>query len=76
INTLTNMAAVISGNLDHVTVVNLATQLVAAEIPLPHGSRPLGIGIDNVLNRAVIAENGLASSQRNGSVLVINLPAP
>jgi DNA-binding beta-propeller fold protein YncE len=76
INTRTNMAAVISGNLDHVTVINLATQLVAAEIPLPSGSRPLGIGIDYTLNRAVIAENGLASTQRNGSVLVIDLPTP
>ena len=76
INPLTNMAAVISGNLDHVTVINLATGLVAAEIPLPRGARPLGIGIDNALNRAVIAENGLASSQRNGSLLVIGLPTP
>jgi DNA-binding beta-propeller fold protein YncE len=76
INPDTNMAVVISKLADRISVVNLTTKLVAAELPLPPGVHPLGVGIDRQLNRAVIAENGLASSNRNGTVLVAELPSP
>ena len=75
INPLTNMAAVTTRFVNRVTVINLAAKLVMAEIPLPEGVSPLGVGIDHQLNRAVIAENGLVSNRRNGSLLVVQLPA-
>jgi hypothetical protein len=76
INSDTNMAVIISKLADRISVINLATKLVAAELPVPPGVRPLGIGIDRQLNRAVIAENGLGSNNRNGTVLVAELPSP
>ncbi len=75
INPQTNMAVVTSRFTERVIVIDLATGLVAAEMPLPAGTRPLGVSIDHGLNRAVIAENGFASTERNGSILVVQLPS-
>jgi DNA-binding beta-propeller fold protein YncE len=74
INPATNMAVVVSNYIDRVAVIDLSTNLLIAEIPLPAGTRPLGVDVDRQLNRAIIAENGLASSMRNGTVLVVQLP--
>jgi DNA-binding beta-propeller fold protein YncE len=76
INPQTNMAVVTSRFINRLTVIDLTTRLVAAEIPLPDGARPLGVDIHHALNRAVISENGLSSSQRNGSIFVAQLPTP
>jgi DNA-binding beta-propeller fold protein YncE len=76
INPETNMAVVTSRFTNLLTVINLSTQLVAAEIPLPEGARPLGVDIHHALNRAVVSENGLSSSRRNGSIFVVQLPTP
>ncbi|HEY7547435.1 MAG TPA: hypothetical protein VID27_21240 [Blastocatellia bacterium] len=76
INPETNLAVVVSRYTRRVSVINLATKLVMAELLLPEGVRPLGVGVDNQSNRAVISENGLSSTERNGSLLVIQLPAP
>ena len=70
----TNLAVVVSNYIDRAAVIDLSTNLLIAEIPLPAGTRPLGVDIDHQLNRAIIAENGLASSMRNGTVLVVQLP--
>lgn len=75
INPETNMAVVVSNFVDRVIVIDLVTKVVAMEIPLPKGTLPLGVGIDHQLNRAVITENGFGSSTRNGSILVVQLPA-
>ncbi|HKV42439.1 MAG TPA: hypothetical protein VJX67_24765, partial [Blastocatellia bacterium] len=75
INPFTSMAVITSAFTNRVTVVNLKTLLVTSEIPLPAGSRPLGVDIDTGLNRAVVTENGLSSNTRNGSVFVVQLPA-
>ena len=69
-------AVVTSTFSTRLTVIDLNTMLAAWEIPLPTGTRPLGIDIDQQLNRAVIAENGLSSNTRNGSILVVQLPTP
>jgi hypothetical protein len=74
INPEMNLAVVVSRYTTRVSIINLTTKLVMAEIPLPQGVRPLGVGIDNQSNRAIISENGLSSTQRNGSILVIQLP--
>jgi len=71
----TNRAAVISTFSTRLTVIDLNTLLPAWEIPLPDGTRPLGVDIDHQLNRAVVAENGLSSNTRNGSILVVQLPS-
>lgn len=76
INPETNLAVVVSRYTTRVSVISLTTKLVMAELLLPEGARPLGVGIDNQSNRAVISENGLSSTERNGSLLVIQLPAP
>jgi DNA-binding beta-propeller fold protein YncE len=76
INPETNLAVVVSRYTPRVSVISLTTKLVMAELLLPEGARPLGIGIDNQSNRAVISENGLSSTERNGSLLVFQLPAP
>jgi len=76
INPVTNMAIITSTFSPRMTVIDLNTMLPAWEISLPAGTRPLGIDIDYQLNRAVIAENGLSSNTRNGSILVIQLPTP
>lgn len=76
VNPQTNMAVVTSRYLDRVTVINLATELVMAEIPLPAGARPLGVDIDRESNRAVVSENGFSSPFRNGSIFVVQLPSP
>jgi len=75
INPATNMALVTSTFSTRLTVIDLNTMLAAWEIPLPTGTRPLGVDIDHQLNRAIIAENGLSSNTRNGSILVVQLPA-
>jgi DNA-binding beta-propeller fold protein YncE len=75
INPTTNMAIVTSTFSTRLIVIDLNTKLVAWEIPLPAGSRPLGVDVDHQLNHAVIAENGLSSNTRNGSILVVQLPA-
>jgi DNA-binding beta-propeller fold protein YncE len=74
INPDANLAVVTSNYIDRIAVIDLSTNLLASEIPLPPGSRPLGVDIDRQWNRAVVAENGLASSMRNGTVLVVQLP--
>lgn len=76
INPLTNMAVITSRYIPRLTVINLSTGLVTAEIPLPENTRALGVAIDHRLNRAVISENGYSSSQRNGSLFVVELPEP
>lgn len=76
INPLTNMAVITSRFLPRLIVINLSTRLVTAEIPLPENTRALGVAIDHQLNRAVISENGHSSSQRNGSLFVVELPEP
>ncbi|MEW6206799.1 MAG: hypothetical protein AB1631_00425 [Acidobacteriota bacterium] len=76
INPETNLAVVVSRYTPRVSVISLTTKLVMAELLLPEGARPLGIGIDNQSNRALISENGLSSTERNGSLLVLQLPAP
>jgi hypothetical protein len=76
INPERNIAVVTSRYTNLVSVIDLTTGLVMAEIPLPAGVRPIGVGVDNQLNRAVISENGLSSGSRNGSILVIQLPNP
>ncbi|HKY05553.1 MAG TPA: hypothetical protein VJQ56_11725 [Blastocatellia bacterium] len=76
VNPLTNQAVVTSWYLARLTVINLETNLVMAEIPLPSGTRPQGVAIDHLSNRAVISENGLSSGSRNGSIFVVQLPEP
>lgn len=76
VNPLTNQAVVTSWYLSRLTVINLATNLVMAEIPLPPGTRPQGVAIDHLSNRAVVSENGLSSGSRNGSIFVVQLPEP
>lgn len=76
VNPLTNQAVVTSWYLARLTVINLETNLVMAEIPLPAGTRPQGVGIDHLSNRAVVTENGLSSGSRNGSIFVVQLPEP
>jgi hypothetical protein len=76
VNPETNLAVVVSRYTTRVSVISLTTKLVMAELLLPAGARPLGVGIDNQSNRAVISENGLSSTERNGSLLVVQLPAP
>ncbi|PYP87780.1 MAG: hypothetical protein DMF61_09030 [Blastocatellia bacterium AA13] len=71
-----NGLAVVTGRFTGlVSVINLNTQLLVAEIPLPDRCSPLGVAIDESLNRAVIAENGLSSTTRNGSIFILQLPA-
>jgi len=74
VNSSGNFAVVTSTFTNHVTVIDLNARLVAGEIVLPDGVRPLGVDIDQDSNRAVISENGLGSSDRNGSILVVQLP--
>jgi DNA-binding beta-propeller fold protein YncE len=74
INTAGNFAVVTSTFTNHITVVDLTARLVAGEIVLPQNVRPLGIDIDQASNRAIISENGLGSNDRNGSILVVQLP--
>jgi DNA-binding beta-propeller fold protein YncE len=74
ISPATNMAVVTSTFGSRLTVIDLNTLLPAWEIALPQRTRPLGVDIDYQLNRAVIAENGLSSNTRNGSILVVQLP--
>ena len=76
VNPLTNMAVITSRYIPRLTVINLATGLVTAEIPLPENTRTLGVAIDHQLNRAIISENGYSSSRRNGSIFVVELPEP
>ncbi len=76
VNPETNLAVVVSRYTTRVSVISLTTKLVMAELLLPAGVRPLGVGVDNQSNRAVISENGLSSTERNGSLLVIQLPTP
>ena len=76
INPTTNIAVITSTFSPRLIVIDLNTMLPAWEISLPARTRPLGVDIDYQLNRAVIAENGLSSNTRNGSILVIQLPSP
>ncbi len=75
VNQANGLAVVTSRFTDRISVININIQLLIAEIPMPERCSPLGVGIDEPLNRAVIAENGLSSSTRNGSIFVVQLPA-
>lgn len=76
VSTVGHFAVVTSTFTNHITIVDLKASVVAGEIVLPAGVRPLGVDIDQASNRAVISENGLGSSDRNGSILVVQLPMP
>ena len=76
VNTASNFAVVTSTFTNHITIIDLGARVVAGDIVLPDGVRPLGVDIDQASNRAVISENGLGSSDRNGSILVVELPDP
>lgn len=73
VNSQSNTAVVVSRFIPLATVIDLTNRVVAAEIPLPPGTLPAGVAIDQALNRAVIGENGLSSNRRNGSILVLDL---
>lgn len=74
INAETNMALVVNKGLNILYVIDLATLVLRAELPLPNGINPIGVGIDQQLNRAVVTEAGFSGSSHNGSVLVVQLP--
>lgn len=74
INPVTNQALITSNFSDRLTVIDLGSMLVMAEIPLPTGAMPLGVDVDTSLNRAIVSEDGLSSNTRNGSIFVVQLP--
>jgi DNA-binding beta-propeller fold protein YncE len=74
VNPETNMAVVINKGLNVLYVIDLATLVLRAELPLPDGSSPVGVGVDRQSNRAAITETGFSGGSHNGSVLVVQLP--
>jgi DNA-binding beta-propeller fold protein YncE len=76
INPKYNLAAIVCRGVNLLFVLDLSRLLLMAEIPLPTGVSPLGIDIAYELNRAIVAENGLSSERRNGSILAVQLPTP
>ena len=74
INSETNMAIVVNKSLNMLYVVDLATLVLRAELPLPDGASPVGVGVDKQLNRAVVTETGFSGNSHNGSALVVQLP--
>jgi DNA-binding beta-propeller fold protein YncE len=74
INPETNMAVVVNKSLNVLYVIDLATLVLRGELPLPNGSKPVGVGIDTVLNRAAVTETGFSGGSHNGSVLIVQLP--
>lgn len=74
INPETNMAVVINKSLNVLYVIDLSTLVLRGEYLLPDGVKPVGVGIDTVLNRAVVTETGFSSGSHNGSILVVQLP--
>jgi DNA-binding beta-propeller fold protein YncE len=74
VNPETNMALVVNKNLNILYVIDLATLVLRGELPLPNGINPVGVGVDQQLNRAVITEAGFSGNSHNGSVLVVQLP--
>jgi DNA-binding beta-propeller fold protein YncE len=74
VNPETNMALVVNKNLNILYVIDLATLVLRAELPLPEGANPTGVGVDTQLNRAAVTEIGFSSNSHNGSVLVVQLP--
>ncbi|HEY6331525.1 MAG TPA: hypothetical protein VI756_19525 [Blastocatellia bacterium] len=76
VNTTSHFGVVTSTFTNQITIVDLSARVVAGAIVLPEGVRPLGVDIDQSSNRAVISENGLGSADRNGSILVVELPTP
>jgi hypothetical protein len=74
VNPETNMAVVLNKGLNVLYVIDLATLVLRAELPLPDGSSPVGVGVDRQLNRAAVTETGFSGGSHNGSVLVVQLP--
>jgi DNA-binding beta-propeller fold protein YncE len=74
INPETNMAVVVNKSLNVLYVIDLATLVLRGELPLPNGSKPVGVGVDTVLNRAAVTETGFSGGSHNGSVLIVQLP--
>lgn len=74
INSQTNMAVVVTKNIAFAYVVDLATNLLRAELPLYAGINPMAVGIDTQLNRAIIADTTFAGNSHSGSLIVIQLP--
>lgn len=74
INPETNMAVVVNKSLNVLYVIDLATLVLRAELPLPEGCSPTGVGVDTQLNRAAVTETGFSGNLHNGSVLVVQLP--
>jgi DNA-binding beta-propeller fold protein YncE len=74
VNPETNMALVVNKSLNILYVIDLATLVLRAELPLPNGINPIGVGVDQRLNRAAVTEAGFSGSSHNGSVIVVQLP--
>ncbi|MEW6130045.1 MAG: hypothetical protein AB1757_23620 [Acidobacteriota bacterium] len=74
INPQTNMAVVANRNLNMLYVVDLATFILRAELPLPSGINPLSVGIDTQFNRALIGESGFRGENHSGSIIIVQLP--